>query len=202
MGQLIPDYSYPSKYDDKSKFNKIVFANKVPSTSSEFGEIQDIQNNERRSVLREIISNGCINIPQILFESDILKFQENQNIFYNGDVFIVPKSAQFNPSVANNSSVYVYVEVFEKTITSTDTLREYGCENAGAIGNYIIDDFVGEATSKRVQLCTRFVTTAIESTLENYIPICRIAKSITGVVTMTDLRKEVTLKIRVDGGSF
>lgn len=154
-----PDYSHISRFNEEAQFKKIVYADGVPTLSSEDKEEQDVQNYMRELMLKKILGNGFVNKGTITQNGDYLNIGE-QLMNVNGDLVKTPAiSLLITPKpVVSETLETVFVEIFYTEITKNDTLYKYGCKNSSTITNQLIDPFFGGETSKRIQICTRFRT--------------------------------------------
>lgn len=149
-----PDFSKMSNWNPESGVSMVRFGADAPITEMELNEMQLIQNDRRRELVKYLITNGLSKEGTISFTSGTLTIQ-NKHAFVDGyHVFIDSASV----SVANGQTVYL--NVFEQTtVGPSDTLKKYGNVNGTTITNYIMDSRYNQEISKRVVVAYELSTT-------------------------------------------
>lgn len=149
-----PDFSKMSNWNHESGVSMVRFGADAPITEMELNEMQLIQNDRRKELVKYLITNGLSKEGTISFASGTLTIQ-NKHAFVDGyHVFIDSASV----SVANGQTVYL--NVFEQTtVGPSDTLKKYGNVNGTTIPNYIMDTRYNQEISKRVVVAYELSTT-------------------------------------------
>lgn len=149
-----PDFSKMSNWNPESGVSMVRFGADAPITEMELNEMQLIQNDRRKELVKYLITNGLSKEGTISFTSGTLTIQ-NKHAFVDGyHVFIDSASV----SVANGQTVYL--NVFEQTtVGPSDTLKKYGNVNGTTITNYIMDSRYNQEISKRVVVAYELSTT-------------------------------------------
>lgn len=149
-------------FDKQSNFNKnanfslIKIGADAPVLEVELNEMQEIQRERLRSTIKAILHDGVkgTGVYNYVVEDRTLHIQD-ELIVINGEVIeIESTSLRVEPSQS------VYVEVWEEEVTFLDTIPYKGDVNAiETIPNYLVDERIGEETSRRIQLRYRVSTT-------------------------------------------
>ena len=151
-----PDFTRLSNYDKTSGTIAVRYGADAPITEMELNEMQLIQNQKRAELISFLFSNGFTSDDisgSIAYENGTLTIT-NKRVFLDGYTFYID-----NASIEVSDGQTAYLNVFEKVITPSDTLKKYGNENGVTIENYLMDDRYNQEISQRIVLAYELSTT-------------------------------------------
>lgn len=214
-------FSKNSNFNEKANFTGVKFGENKPVLEVELNELQDIQNQHREDLVRDIVLNGFTALTNIEVSTNGVKFLEETVVYVNGFRLIIPKNRIIAlPSISRRKRSAtinnITLEVWEDTLLSIDTLHEYGGDGNNDIPNHIIDSRYPVETTRRRGIRYKFsvdseeVVTPVDGTdLSKYetggktvyvLPIFNVTRT-ADTVEYTDLRKLVQpndIKARVE----
>lgn len=150
-----PDFSKDSNYNPSSAFTQVRFGHGAPVLEVELIEMQKIQNHFRKQILRNLYGhrNG-LKSGEFFYDKVAHELQyTNLVVLYDGDFFELGTG---KVTVTPNQTIFLKQEY--KVIDGSTELFKNGNVSAGEkIVNTIVDERVGQETSRRVQAQFTFV---------------------------------------------
>lgn len=168
-----PTYNRDKKgsFDKNNNFVSIFAGTDAYLIEDELNEMQWIQNENRASFIRKLVSSGFHSKGQIieLGNSNLNSFQLNKSIvLLNGYEILISNNKLRNddqntitlpnPPLSGNRKDLVFLEVWFQEIKGSDNLHNLGGVESGILTNKVLDNRYGVETSRRVQLKWRIRT--------------------------------------------
>ena len=136
-----------TNYNKDSNFKSVVIGAGSKVLEVEMNEMQEIWFNTYQRLVKDFIGDGVLNIGTYTMDSGILSI-DNESMLVNGYVIDIPHLA-----IAMQKYDYAYLKVWEDVVDYTSPIYYKGnTQDTKTIKNYIMDERVGEETSRRVQI--------------------------------------------------
>lgn len=149
-----------TNYDKDSNFKSVVIGAGSKVLEVEMNEMQEIWFNTYQRLVRDFIGDGVLNVGTYTVNAGTLTI-ENESMLVNGYVIDIPHLA-----IAMQREDYAYLKVWEDVVDYTSPIYYKGnTQGTKTIENYIMDERVGEETSRRVQI--RYTIVADPGELES-----------------------------------
>lgn len=142
-----PDFAKLSQYDKTSSVEAVRFGADTPLTEMDLNEMQLIQIEKRRQLVRQIFGDGLSKDGTIEYVDGSLII-ENKTAFIDGYMVYIDS---VSVPVADGESVYLNV-IEKNSVGINDRLMKYGNENGQQIENYILDARYGQEITRRMAL--------------------------------------------------
>ena len=175
-----------TNYNDKAGITGVVFGANAPVLEVELNEMQEIQKTWLRDFFKTFRS-GVFSSPSII--SETMYYNNNtREVIVSGDLafvhdgYFIRTDSLMRLSVPSGvTSTNVYIQFWEETVSSDDTLKENGYQLSDVtIPNYIKDSRFSVETSKRKVL--KFTLSLTEDTTKHNLKIMSISNG-TGTVS-------------------
>lgn len=190
----MPDFTQVSKFNKEANFESVKFGADAPLLETELNELQDMQNELRRNLSRELLPNGISNTSKIQFSNGNLTIN---NCKFIVDGLTIEVNSPLNIAVSNNEIIYLEVKEEEKTYL--DSIKELGnSQSIKVITNNIKDNRLDFETSRRVQVIFNLVK---QNTNPN-AKYLEIGKLISGVFNVTILNYNNSFKFQDRDGKL
>ena len=172
-------FRYSSAYTPKAGIQTVKFGYDEPLLEVELNELQQIQNEQRASLARNLFPSGFIELVSKNFSGEPIIYQPNDSltdllnciaiapskVIVNGMEIILSGNSSFNgyndyillnlgkaPATGTREDL-VYLEVWEESLSYEDAINKYGYINGNVIDNYsMLDSRVQAETSMRTIL--------------------------------------------------
>ena len=142
-----PDFTLESDFDKENSFERVLFGKGVPVLEVELNEMQQIQNEENKKIIRNIAGEGFLEKGTVDYASGTLNIN-NSLITANGNIINITALQLSNLTDGNT----VYLNLWEEVeLTGTSDIYKYGNRQETVLTNNITDERVGEETSRRKQ---------------------------------------------------
>ena len=169
-------FKYRSAFAGNVSLNSIIFGNSLPLLEVELNEMQDVQNESRQNIARNIFPSGFTEIVDKNFNATPIVYQPADS-FNNvlNSIAIAPSKAIVNGLTINlignfateESTNYilldlgeapktgtredlVYLEVWLQTLTYEDNFNLEGYLQGNPMSYHILDSRVNEETTRRI----------------------------------------------------
>lgn len=188
------DFTQASKFNKDANFESVKFGADAPLLETELNELQDIQNELRRNLTRELLPNGVSNTSKIQFSNGNLTINDCKFII-DGLTVVVNNPLKI---VVNNNDI-IYLEVKKEEKKHLDAIKEFGnLQSSKTVTNNIKDNRVGIETSRRVQVMFNLVKQSTNPDAK-YIEIGTL---INGVFNLTVLNYNNSFKFQGEDGKL
>lgn len=188
---FITTFNTPDKFSKENNFAQVIFGADSPLLEVELNEMQKIQYYARNISIKNILSNGFINTPELYISSGTLTVPADI-IVADGEVLEILGNMTLSGLVRDDK---VYLRIFSTTVTKDTSLKKSGNISGGeAISNTLMDTRVYAETTRRVQKQVQLTKTK-PGTIpagEVYLDVA----TINSTSTFTDTRNVVALKGR------
>lgn len=167
------DFTQPSKYNSDANYSQVKYGADCPVLEVELNEIQETAQDRIRKLADTFIGNGISGEGKYTYESakGLLTIKDEYAIVDGISVQINKLTLLVN----NNSSAYL--KVWEEEINSLSKVKYLGNnQETTYLPNTLIDDRVGEETSRRLQIKYDLVTTNTDSNC-HYLKIGEVKNS-------------------------
>ena len=142
----MPNFDRKSNYDKDSGIVEVQIGMEKPVLEVELNELQEIARERVRKVVNSAISDGAFSDTGISYSDGKVKVVDTTFII-DGELIFVD-----NLELPASNNDEVFIKVWDKQVTGEDILKKYGNEQGEVIANKIIDERVGEETSRRIVL--------------------------------------------------
>ena len=162
------DFTKVSNYNPQANFNMVRFGADTPITEYELNEVQQIQQNVLKTALVNTIGNGFIKSGNLIDSGTSITLS-NSVVHLNGKVFEIDSLTS-----TLNEGETIYLDVFTKTISKTDSIKNLGNQQTSTtVTNYLQDTrLLGIETARREQVCYNLVkTTGVAN--HDYLIVCK-----------------------------
>lgn len=175
-----------TNYNDKAGVTSVVFGANSPVLEVELNEMQEIQKTWLRDYLKTF-GSGVFSSPFAI--SEVIEFSNStREVTISGDLafihdgyFIRTDNFMRIKVPSEITSTNVYIQFWEETVSSEDTLKENGYQLASdTIPNYLKDDRFPFETSKRKVL--KFTLSLTEDSTKHNLKIMTISNG-TGTIS-------------------
>lgn len=143
----MPDFNKYSNYSSRTAFSSVVFGAQAPVLEVELNEVQDIFS-YKLGLLSLLIGDSII-IPtsgSVNYDINTMELSVTNCVAVSGGLITL---IHHDSVVMSQDNTIAYLRLTERTVSSEDTLTEYGKVGGGIIENPIIDPRVGVETSRR-----------------------------------------------------
>ena len=140
------NFDRKSNYDKDSGIVEVQIGMEKPVLEVELNELQEIARERVRKVVSSTISDGAFSDTGISYSGGKVKVV-NTTFIIDGELIFVD-----NLELPASNNDEVFIKVWDKQVTGEDILKKYGNEQGEVIPNKIIDERVGEETSRRIVL--------------------------------------------------
>lgn len=143
------DFSNRYRYNKDAGFSSVLFSGDTPVLEVELNEMQEIWREKIRMIFRNYLGDGLFNLGTMSYDNDTKIFViQNEQAVVDGELIPIT-SLTINADEGQN----IYLDVFEKDVDYTDTLKKYGNEQETVlVENEMFDPRVLEETTRRVVL--------------------------------------------------
>lgn len=139
----MPDFTLDSFYNKGTNFSMIKFGADAPLLETELNEMQSIQRERLRDVVKLFIPNGIVD-GVFNYVGGVFSVS-NAIAIIDGEILYVS-----NLTVNASEGATIYLKVWEKIATKDSTLKEFGNEQSSVVvPNTIMDVRVNSETSRR-----------------------------------------------------
>lgn len=145
-----------SNFNKQANFSSVVIGADAPVLEVELNEMQEIQRERLKSTLKLLFIDGVKGVGTYSYNtsSKILTISD-ELIILDGEILEITEC-----SVSANKGDTIYIEVWEEEVTYADLIPKYGDTTSRIyIENHILDERVGEETSRRKQTLFKVSTT-------------------------------------------
>ena len=172
-------FEFENKFNTDNAFTSVKFGYDRPILETELNEMQEIQNYNRKLLANKICKSGIIELVDKDFKGDPIIYNPEME---RNKIAIAPMKVNINgydihvcgnyqigqiknyllldldeaPDGQTDSSKYredlIYLETWFDTVSSNDKIYKYGNIEGQEITNTLIDERVGEETSRRTVL--------------------------------------------------
>lgn len=171
-----------TNYKDNAGVSSVVFGANSTVLEVELNEMQEIQNNAIRDILKNIIGNGITDISKLVYKDGNIEFLDSCGMVADG-YYINCSGEKY---AINNGTVYM--QVWEEVANYNSALSVNGnVNNPNIVANWIKDDRAENETTRRIVVKHRLAN-SINTGIAINIPIAKISNGIMNV-----LIKEVNL---------
>jgi hypothetical protein len=140
-------FNIDSRHVEDARFKKVLFGYDGDFLEVEVNELQDIFNSRLNKMVDEVFGSRPLYVGTYAVASGTLTIT-NELVAINRELIFMPS---ITLAVANGDTVYLNLQ--DKTITTADTIKQYGnLSGAGVIANYLQDSRLGKESTRRVQL--------------------------------------------------
>lgn len=147
-----------SNFDKQANFTGVTFGEANPVLEVELNELQQIQNEARKDLIKDLIDGGVINDPNISYNGTALELSEEAIVYLNGSRFVIPKS--YTMDIPSTPTQLVFLEAWYKDVSFGDTLTVNGGEGQPVVTNNIKDNRYPAETTRRLVLRWRLRSTS------------------------------------------
>ena len=142
-----------SNYNKEANFTQVKIGEQMPILEVELNEMQQIQEEAKKDLIRDIIHSGFIRSGDMSFNAGVVTFTGDNIVYLDGMRVVIPTGLQFNiPYSTPTKDVLVFIEAWYEEVTSTSAIKKYGGADQANIANTLLDSRMGFETSHRVQL--------------------------------------------------
>lgn len=143
----MPDFNAPSSFSKDANYNRVHFGSGSGAKllEVELNEMQDIQNDARKRVVKTIYRDGFLGTPAVTFSGGMLRIA-NAIIAFEGD--IIPISSL---EIAVALGEKVYLRKWFEEVNLSSAIKKDGNEQETTVPNKIMDVRYGTETSRRIQ---------------------------------------------------
>jgi hypothetical protein len=171
-------FRYHSNFNAESSFQTIKFGYDIPILETELNEMQILQEESRKSLIRRLVPSGFIEMVEKEFSGDAIIFNPAEKINNRlNSIALAPARAMVNGTEVTLEGTYsingydnyilinlgeapdsgtrddlVYLEVWFEALTADDVTTKYGYINGASLGYPMIDPRVANETSRRIGL--------------------------------------------------
>ena len=158
-----------SNFDKNANFSSIIIGADAPVLEVELNEMQQIQRERLKNTLRLLFSDGVKGTGTYRYDTNTSNLTIiDELLVVDGEILEISQC-----SLHANEGDTVYVEVWEQEVNYTDLIHKFGNFNSQEyVDNYLLDDRVGEETSRRMQ--TMFNVTTTLPTERQYLLLGKI----------------------------
>lgn len=196
----MPDFSKVSPFNKDANFQAVRFGADAPLLETELNELQDIQNEQRKQLIRDTMPSGFIKLSTLDYTSmettpNTIILKDESVAYVNGERIYIPAGTRITlpvPPTIGSRQDFVLLEMWGEEIDSTEDVEKFGGEGQDTLTNYIKDSRIGVETSRRIQIKWRL--RAVENT-----------SSLTSVNAKGQLENESTTKfakVETDNGLY
>lgn len=156
----MPDFNKGSTFNKDANFQGVKFGADAPLLETELNELQDIQTEARADIIRDTIPSGFVQLGELDFDymlnnENCVKMKTDSVAYVNGYKVVIPKDTIVDIGKAPEKDAredLLFLEVWKEEVTKDSVLTVAGGEGQAQISNTILDDRVGQETSRRVAL--------------------------------------------------
>jgi len=196
----MPDFSKVSPFNKDANFQAVRFGADAPLLETELNELQDIQNEQRKQLIRDTMPSGFVKLSTLDYTSmettpNTIILKDESVAYVNGERIYIPAGTRITlpaPPTIGSRQDFVLLEMWGEEIDSTEDVEKFGGEGQDTLTNYIKDNRIGVETSRRIQIKWRL--RAVENT-----------SSLTSVNAKGQLENESTTKfakVGTDNGLY
>lgn len=179
---MIPNFSRDTLYNPKANASSIRWGAEAPVLEIELNEMQYIQNKKIADLIKHVCGEGITKDGTLTFTSGTLTIA-NEVAVVDGTMLYI--SSLSLASLVNGDKIYL--QVWDKVVDSTSTIKEYGNEQTSTlVPNYLVDPNIGVETSRRVVTAYTLSKTNTDSskkhlllgTIQNgtFVSACELSK--------------------------
>lgn len=163
-----------SNFQSNAGISRVLFGDKKPLLPTELNEIQQIQNQKIERLIAEIVGDGINDLDNLTFDStnNIVSLKSGTVISISGNLIHWGSATSYGISVGES----LYLQVWEDTVSYSDTLKEEGNQQSSVIvDNTIMDADLNLETSRRKVLKYQIAKT-VDSSKTN-MTLCSLTTS-------------------------
>jgi hypothetical protein len=150
----MPDFDLYTNYKKDAGIASVRIGEQKPVLDVEFNEMQEIARERTRKFIREFFGEGIIGKGTMTYVDTTFTIA-NETAVVDGELLTV---SSLSITLAEGNSVYL--DVWDKQVTVTSTLKKEGNEQeSNNITNYLQDARVGAETSQRMVVAFNLSTT-------------------------------------------
>ena len=163
-----------TNYDKDSNFKTVVIGAGSKVLEVEINEMQEIWFNTYQRFVKDFVGNGVLNIGKYIVEDGVLTIK-NESMLVDGYIIDIPLS-----EIPIATGDFAYLKVWEDTVDYNSPIYYKGNSQSNqTVKNYIMDERIGEETSRRIQVRYALVTDTgeLESTdTDHYLKIGQLTE--------------------------
>lgn len=158
-----------SNFDRNANFSSIVIGADAPVLEVELNEMQQIQRERLRNTVRLLFADGVRGVGTYRYNAEKSNLTiTDELLVVDGEILEISQC-----SLYAKEGDTIYVEVWEQIVNYTDLIHKFGNFNSQEyVDNYLLDERVGEETSRRMQ--TLFNVTTTLPTEREYLVLGKI----------------------------
>lgn len=166
----MPDFTLASFYNKDANFSSIKFGADAPLLEVELNEMQAIQREKLKDVVKLFVPNGIMG-GTFSYTGGVFTLTDAIAIV-DGDIVFIS-----NLSLNANNGTTIYLKVWEKEATKDTVLKKLGNEQtATTVPNKIMDVRLNSETSRRFVTVYTLSTTNVDTSAK-YLEIGNITSS-------------------------
>ena len=164
-----------TNYDKDSNFKTVVIGAGSKVLEVEINEMQEIWFNTYQRFVKDFVGNGVLNIGKYIVDNGKLTIK-NESMLVDGYIIDIPQS-----EIPISIGDFAYLKVWEDTVDYNSPIYYKGnSQSSQTVKNYIMDERIGEETSRRIQVRYALVTDPgeLESTeTDHYLKIGQLTEN-------------------------
>lgn len=179
------DFTRDSFFNPLNNYIKVRFGADASLTETELNELQDILNYKFNRLVNNLIPEGIMGLGEANYDAVSKTFTLTNEVAVAFGEFIDID----NVSIQANLGQTIYLKVFKKLVSHTDTIKKYGnAQGTEEVENKILDDRVGKETSRREQLM--YELTTVDDNESKCLPLYEIIQAPSGNLELKAVKTE------------